>query len=1208
METYGPELNRIRSLLKGSSKGLTVTEISRSIEINRNSVAKYLDVLLSQGQVEMKVVGSAKVFSLTKRIPISSILSLSSDYIIVLDDDFIVTYVNDNIVNFEKKSFDEIIGKPYDHLPVSFLSVPDIVTLLKEGISGKELSRELEITNDNKTYYFRAKFVPSLLENRKKGLLIILEDITEIKQYQHHLESTVAIRDVELTSSYKDLDNEIKIHQEIRDAYTESERRYSKLIELAQEGVWTFDPEGNITFINQKCSEILGYSLDEIQGTSIFSYTDDKNTTLLKKYIGRLKSGKTGHFEITFIRKDKSPVFVRLSASSSVDEHGTFLYGLFLVSDISELKRADDALRESEIHYRTLIETLPNGILMIDPDGRIKTANFQASKMLGYKKTSDLIGKNLFDYIAPNDIEKCHTNLQTATEKGSVKNTECTLISNENSAYCVDINMSVTRDSKVTPTACVCVISDITERRKAEHKVRKSEEKHRALVEGISHIIFTTDLKGRYTYVSPVIKTLFGYSPDELIGKHFYSIVPSEERQKIGIKLKEALSGKFTPNDFKMIDKAGNIRWVRIMAQPLREDDKLIGVTGLIGDINDWKQTEDALQRCELQYKAVVEDQTDMICRFDMDRAITFVNPAYCRYYRKKPEDFLQKDFLSFIQEKSHESVKKILGELTLERPVWSFEHEISLSDLDIRWHHLSIRAIFNADGEKIEYQSSSRDITELKTYFEKSSKLLHDLQDQTSELESQKNELKKLKTETERSEKKYLTLYDSAPVGYLTVDLSGKIIELNQTGSILLGITRDALIGAQIRDYICPDSVEIFNSFFLRVFADSKKESCEVNFIRHDTYPNTFQIEGEIFVNESVHEKLCHIVIIDATERVITQKALKESEDRFRIIVEQSPVVTYVVDKNGIFTLSEGKGLARLGLKPGEVIGLSVFDVYRDNPAICDACKKALSGEPQEFTVMIGTTTFETFLNPVKDKKGVVTSFIGVSVDISDRVAAEETIKNATKKLNMLNSINRHDIINQITALSGYLEIVDQDLPESSPLQKPFSHVKESAHAINRLIQFSRDYQTLGLNPATWFNIDQLVEKSLKTVNPKEVNFDISVGSVEIFADPLIENVFTNLVDNSVRHGKQVTDIRINFRQSNGNGIIVYEDNGVGISRSEKKKLFNRDFGKKSGFGLYLSKEILNYTGISIQETGEEMKGARFEIIVPKTMYKLKN
>jgi len=112
---YDRELTRIKSFLKGSSKGYTVTEISRSIDINRNSVAKYLDVLCISGAVELKVIGSAKIYTLTKRIPISSILSLSSEYLIVLDDEFVVTYVNEKVLTFENKASEDIVGRSYEN-------------------------------------------------------------------------------------------------------------------------------------------------------------------------------------------------------------------------------------------------------------------------------------------------------------------------------------------------------------------------------------------------------------------------------------------------------------------------------------------------------------------------------------------------------------------------------------------------------------------------------------------------------------------------------------------------------------------------------------------------------------------------------------------------------------------------------------------------------------------------------------------------------------------------------------------------------------------------------------------------------------------------------------------------------------------------------------------------------------------------------------
>ena len=301
---YDRELARIKNFLKGSSKGYTVTEISHAIDINRNSVAKYLDVLCISGAVELKVIGSAKIYTLTKRIPISSILSLSSDYLFVLDDEFIVTYVNEHVLNFEKKTSEDVIGKSVDKAGLLLLSLPDIDSILKECTQGKDILKEIEVNNDGKTWYFRAKFVPSILENGKRGILIILDDITEIKQYQRDLEKTVQDRTKELTQTSTTLKKEIKSHQEVRNAFEDSERKYQTLIELAEEGIWTFDADGNTTFVNHKMAEILGYSGDEMLGKSIISCTAANDRAYLEEKLARIKTGSNEHFDLVFLKKD----------------------------------------------------------------------------------------------------------------------------------------------------------------------------------------------------------------------------------------------------------------------------------------------------------------------------------------------------------------------------------------------------------------------------------------------------------------------------------------------------------------------------------------------------------------------------------------------------------------------------------------------------------------------------------------------------------------------------------------------------------------------------------------------------------------------------------------------------------------------------------------------------------------------------------------
>ena len=136
------------------------------------------------------------------------------------------------------------VGKSISSAGFLLLSDPDIDSILKECTQGKDILKEIEVDNHGKTWYFRAKFVPSILENGKRGILIILDDITEIKQYQRDLEKTVQDRTKELTQTSTTLKKEIKSHREVRNAFEDSERKYQTLIELAQEGIWTFDAEG----------------------------------------------------------------------------------------------------------------------------------------------------------------------------------------------------------------------------------------------------------------------------------------------------------------------------------------------------------------------------------------------------------------------------------------------------------------------------------------------------------------------------------------------------------------------------------------------------------------------------------------------------------------------------------------------------------------------------------------------------------------------------------------------------------------------------------------------------------------------------------------------------------------------------------------------------------------------------------------------------
>ena len=211
-----------------------------------------------------------------------------------------------------------------------------------------------------------------------------------------------------------------------------------------------------------------------------------------------------------------------------------------------------------------------------------------------------------------------------------------------------------------------------------------------------------------------------------------------------------------------------------------------------------------------------------------------------------------------------------------------------------------------------------------------------------------------------------------------------------------------------------------------------------------------------------------------------------------------------------------------------------------------------------------------------------------------------------ATKKLNVLYGITRHDINNQLTVILGYLEMLECKVKDPT-LDEYFKTLATAAQNITSMIQFTREYENIGINPPVWQDCRTLIDDAAKQVPPEKVMVknDIPAG-MAIFADPLIEKVFFNLMDNAVRYGGTFTTIRFSAKEAGDDYLIVCEDDGEGVVAEEKEKIFLRGFGKNNGLGLSLSQEILSITGITIRETGVPGKGARFEITVPKGVWQI--
>jgi len=342
-------------------------------------------------------------------------------------------------------------------------------------------------------------------------------------------------------------------------------------------------------------------------------------------------------------------------------------------------------------------------------------------------------------------------------------------------------------------------------------------------------------------------------------------------------------------------------------------------------------------------------------------------------------------------------------------------------------------------------------------------------------------------------------------------------------------------------------------------------------------------------------------------------QKKTVESEDRYRAIVEDQTdllhrftsdgKITFMNEAMAKFFRLEGQDV--VGQDVTKMLGGGVFSVLQEQLRSLSPSNPVATSESM-FTTQDGEVRWlQWTVRCIMDPQQHIVEYQAVGRDITERKDAELALEQTNKKLNLLSTITRHDILNQIMAVSGFLQLLELSTKE----EKSLDHLKKMGKAMERLkqqIEFTRQYQNMGVNKPQWLQASASFAKASSNLKVRDTTLSISLDGLELFADPLLEKVFYNLMENSLRHGGLVTSIKIFYEEQANGLVVVYQDNGVGVPEEEKQKIFEPGFGRNTGYGLFLVQEILGITGMTVREVGSVGKGARFEIYVPRGKYHL--
>ena len=483
-----------------------------------------------------------------------------------------------------------------------------------------------------------------------------------------------------------------------------------------------------------------------------------------------------------------------------------------------------------------------------------------------------------------------------------------------------------------------------------------------------------------------------------------------------------------------------------------------------------------------------------------------------------------------------------------------------------------------------------------------------------------------------------------------LVLDQNLVINQVNEPFIRMFNLTRDTLIGVPLTrspffPYLTENNQSLILASAARGTEQSKIDRFEINgkgyFFKIKLIPLVFDEGGQglavIFeditelkqyeqhLEQLVEQRTLELkvtneqLVKEIDERQKSRIALEQSEKKYRELVENANSIILRINDAGIITFFNEFAQTFFEFSEKEVLGKNIVGTIIPFP---DSTDKNISDIIQLILKPTGSLTFNEIecirknsekvwiawtSKAISDVKGDHIEFLVVGMDITERRQAENALHQINAKLNMVSSIARHDILNRLTVVYEIIFLLQEKI--SDPVMSGYlKKAEESAVAIKQQIEFTGDYKNMGSEKADWQNVKDSLQQSRENMDFMDVKLDIFTGGLEIFADPWLKKVFFNLTDNTLRYAEHVTKIMVSYNESQHGLDILFEDDGIGIPYDEKENIFERGYGKNIGYGLFMAREILAITGLTIQETGQPGKGARYEIHVPKRCYRFKN
>ncbi len=635
--------------------------------------------------------------------------------------------------------------------------------------------------------------------------------------------------------------------------------------------------------------------------------------------------------------------------------------------DLNRIQATEAALREKSEELETFFSSALDLLAIADTDGYFHRLNREWEKTLGYP-LDELEGRRFLDFVHPEDMEATLAAIGNLNARQAVLNFT-NRYRHRDGAYRWIEWRALSAGQRIYAAA-----RDVTEHKRAEAALRESEDTFRKLFEGSPDPILLLQ-GGRFVECNQAALRLLGTTDkDRFIGSTPLDISP--ERQPDG-----RLSTVAAPEYIARAHREGNCRfeWLcqRYDGTPFLLDVSLMPIA-LRGesllyttwrDITARKRSEEALRASETRFRDLSTMSSDWFWEQDDQFRFTYFSTdaamfaleqmgVGCSTLQGKTRWELLID-LTTAQWAAHRAL------LEAHQPFRDFEYRMRAKSGADRWFNINGQPLFDDSGRFIGYRGTGREITDRKRV-------------------------------EEALQLAQLSIMRSADaVFWITPE--GRFINVNEQACDSLGYTRDELLAMSVWD-IDPDfSQEKWLPHWERT-RQLKKRRFETRHRRKDG--TIFLVEVTANGVEYEGQEYDFAFVRDITDRKQAEEALRASEHKFRAVAQNAQAITFILDHQGVFLLSEGQGLARLGLAPGQVVGLSAFELYKEYPSVIDSIRKALSGELAHVTNVLGNVMLDTVYSPYRDPDAQLSGVIGIAVDITERKRVETALRESEARL----------------------------------------------------------------------------------------------------------------------------------------------------------------------------------------------------------------